>query len=115
MSYLDFEIGFWHPFGPHGRETPTHILERKRREIEANGYTLWSFQYRTMLLDWHRELASTKTPEYSHFAPIAGQRSIRLALERLMVLALSKSSIRRRERVATDAESNKDSPSIPTR
>jgi hypothetical protein len=67
VSYQGFGIGFWHPFGPHGRETPTQILERKRREIEANGYTLWSFQYRTMLLDWHRELASTKTPEVFAF------------------------------------------------
>ena len=67
MSYLDFEIGFWHPFGSHGRETPDQIIQRKRRETEANGYTLWSFQYRTMLLDWHRELASANPPHVFAF------------------------------------------------
>jgi len=32
------------------------IIERKRAEILANGWTLWSFTYRPMLADWHREL-----------------------------------------------------------
>ena len=58
MTYAEFQIGFWHPFGPHGKETPEHIIERKRWEIEANGWTLWSFQYRPMLDAWHRELSS---------------------------------------------------------
>ena len=35
-----------HPFGPHGRETPEQILDPKRSEIAANGWTLWPFQYR---------------------------------------------------------------------
>ena len=39
-------IGFWHPFGVHGGETREHIIKRKRSEIENNGWTLWSFQYR---------------------------------------------------------------------
>jgi hypothetical protein len=53
-----FEIGFWHPFGPHGLETPEQILERKQGEIRANGWTLWSFQYRTpsSLEAWSRAL-----------------------------------------------------------
>lgn len=60
MSFPVFEIAFWHPFGPHGKETPDDIIERKRREIKANGWTLWSFQYRQMLDAWHRELSSTR-------------------------------------------------------
>jgi hypothetical protein len=55
-DYTKFEIAFWHPFGPHGRETPKEIIQRKRAEIENNGWTLWSFQYRPMLKDWRREL-----------------------------------------------------------
>ena len=53
---LSFEIGFWHPFGPHAGETADEILERKRREIHTNGWTLWSFQFRNSLRDWFREL-----------------------------------------------------------
>lgn len=60
MDYEQFDIAFWHPFGPHGRETPKDIIERKRAEIAANGWTLWSFQHRLMLDDWHRELASAE-------------------------------------------------------
>lgn len=60
MNYLSFGIGIWHPFGPHGRETPEQIIERKRAEIERNGWTFWSFQYRTTALlgEWYRELSS---------------------------------------------------------
>ncbi|MBI4459472.1 MAG: hypothetical protein HY648_05385 [Acidobacteria bacterium] len=60
MNYEKFEIAFWHPFGPAARETPEEIIKRKRDEIGANGYTLWSFQYRRMLVDWHRELSAAK-------------------------------------------------------
>ena len=56
MSYSRFQIGFWHPFGPHGRESVEQILKRKRREIGQNGWTLWSFQRRRMLDDWLREI-----------------------------------------------------------
>jgi hypothetical protein len=56
-----FKIGIWHPFGPHGRETPEQIIERKRVEITANGWTFWSFQYRRpeVLAAWYRELSVT--------------------------------------------------------
>jgi hypothetical protein len=46
MSYSDFKVGIWHPFGPHGLETVDQIIKRKRQEIEHNGWTFWSFQYR---------------------------------------------------------------------
>jgi hypothetical protein len=35
VNYAEFDIGFWHPFGPHGGETPEDIIERKRAEIAA--------------------------------------------------------------------------------
>lgn len=56
QSYMRFEIGFWHPFGPHGRETPDEIIKRKQAEVLSNGWTLWSFQPRKTLIDWYREL-----------------------------------------------------------
>ncbi len=61
-NWEDFEYGFWHPFGQHGRESPSDIIHRKRRETEKNGWTLWSFQYRRpeTLDDWYRELSSAK-------------------------------------------------------
>ena len=60
VNYTNFKMGFWHPIGPHGGETRERIIERKREEIDANGWTLWSFQYRLMLDDWHRELFAAK-------------------------------------------------------
>ena len=65
MNWDEFELGFWHPFGEHGRESPLDIIHRKRSEIEKNGWTLWSFQYRTpeTLRDWCRELSATKSGE----------------------------------------------------
>lgn len=56
MNLTDFRIGFWHPFGPHSSESANDIIERKAREIAANGWTLWSFQYRRMLDDWRGHL-----------------------------------------------------------
>ena len=59
MSYTKFNVALWHPFGPHGDEGPQEIIKRKRIEIETNGWTLWSFQYRKeeMLKKWHHELS----------------------------------------------------------
>lgn len=56
----NFEIGFWHPFGPHGEETAEGIIARKRKEIQANDWTLWSFQYRTKdtLESWFKKIAA---------------------------------------------------------
>jgi len=34
---------FWHCFGIHAGEKPDEIIDRKRREIDATGWTLWSF------------------------------------------------------------------------
>ncbi len=63
MSYTNFEIAFWHPFGPHAGEATEQIIERKRAEIQANGWTLWSFQFRRMLGAWHDELSVAERNE----------------------------------------------------
>ena len=55
-----FKIGFWHPFGPHGGETPEEIINRKRTEITKNGWTLWSFQSRNTLKIWYEEIEKIK-------------------------------------------------------
>ena len=57
---LKFEIGFWHPFGPHAGETAEQIIKRKRIEISKNGWTLWSFQFRNTLRTWFREIEKLK-------------------------------------------------------
>jgi hypothetical protein len=62
MDYNQFRIGFWHPFGPHGKESPESIIARKREEIKSNGWTLWSFQQRRILEAWHREIVSHGEP-----------------------------------------------------
>jgi len=56
---LGFTFGFWHPFGTHAGEPRDAILARKRREIEANGWTLWSFQHRRTLDMWRGLLPSS--------------------------------------------------------
>lgn len=58
MAFEDFDLAFWHPFGPHGKETPNEILQRKQREVEVNGWTLWSFQHRPMIKHWYGELSA---------------------------------------------------------
>jgi hypothetical protein len=62
LSWEDFELGFWHPFGVHCRESPEEIINRKRSETDKNGWTLWSFQYRRpeALDEWYRELSFAK-------------------------------------------------------
>lgn len=58
IENMKFEIGFWHPFGPHAGEEVEDIIKRKQKEIKENGWTLWSFQHRTKdTLDaWHKEI-----------------------------------------------------------
>ena len=56
VEKLKFEIGFWHPFGPHAGETAEEIIKRKQDEIKKNGWTLWSFQFRKTLGLWHQEI-----------------------------------------------------------
>lgn len=64
MNIATFDIAMWHPFGPHGLESADQILERKKKEISANGWTLWSFQYRRpeVLAAWSAELTRSARP-----------------------------------------------------
>jgi hypothetical protein len=73
MSVAVFRIGVWHPFGPHGRECPEHIIDRKRGEIAINGWTLWSFQYRRpdVLQAWVRELSAADSLPVVAFCSIS--------------------------------------------
>ncbi len=43
FPWADFELGFWHPFGPYTGRSVASILEWKRDEAEQYGWTLWSF------------------------------------------------------------------------
>src|SRR4030066_784055 len=52
MDWNEFNVGFWHPFGSHASESRDSILARKAREIQNNGWTLWSFQHRKTLEVW---------------------------------------------------------------
>ena len=63
MDLTEFVIGGWHPFGPHGGEQPQEIIDRKRREVALNGWTLWSFQFRSVeaLTAWEKEMSSPNT------------------------------------------------------
>ncbi len=58
-------IAIWHPFGFHGKESPEKILSRKRQEILANGWTLWSFRHMTCqtIKMWMQEINNEK-PEH---------------------------------------------------
>jgi hypothetical protein len=64
MDPRTFGAGVWHPFGPHGGESPEQIIDRNQRAIAANGWTLWSFQYRRpeVLAAWCRELSDASPP-----------------------------------------------------
>jgi hypothetical protein len=72
VNYAAFGIGFWHPFGPHGGETTAQILQRKVKEIAENGWTLWSFQHRTMLDAWQGHLISAAPEEVLVFCSAGG-------------------------------------------
>lgn len=58
--YPEFEMGFWHPLGAHGGEMPHEILKRKLDEIQMNGWTLWSFQFRHTNSLWFKEIEKFK-------------------------------------------------------
>lgn len=70
MTYLDFEMAFWHPFGPHSGESAEEILDRKAKEAASNGWTLWSFRALAklpmgMFDKWHRELSQATSEIYA--------------------------------------------------
>jgi hypothetical protein len=60
----EFEIGFWHPFGPYTGLTPEQVLKWKRGEVARFGWTLWSFAYSPTAATWLRGLSQVKGPVY---------------------------------------------------
>lgn len=70
MTYLDFEMAFWHPFGPHSGESAEGILDRKGAEAASNGWTLWSFgvlprPHKPLFDKWCHELSKTTSDIYA--------------------------------------------------
>lgn len=53
MPDREFEYAFVHRFGRHGNEEGREIINRKREEIESEGWTLWAFRHRPGLEDAH--------------------------------------------------------------
>jgi len=68
-KYTNFNLAFWHPFGTHAKETTLKIIKRKTEEIEANGWTLWSFQHRrpSTLKHWYQQLAGISSDVFVLF------------------------------------------------
>ncbi|MCX6718623.1 MAG: hypothetical protein NTY81_03445 [Candidatus Staskawiczbacteria bacterium] len=69
MSEINFKIGFWHPFGPHGYkengevESREEIIDRKEKEIKKNkGWTLWAFSEKRdeTINQWRKEIGKNK-------------------------------------------------------
>ena len=54
----EFEIGFWHPFGPYTGKSPTEILKWKGSEAETYGWTFWTFAYSSSADRWLAQLTS---------------------------------------------------------
>jgi len=59
----DFELGFWHPFGPYMDRSVDVILALKGGEAERCGWTLWSFAS-CDLMAWHQQLIGIAGPVY---------------------------------------------------
>jgi hypothetical protein len=53
-------VSFWHPVGPHGRESLESIVQRKRADTATHGFTYWSFAAARpeRVFAWRKELAA---------------------------------------------------------
>ena len=51
----DFDMGFWHPFGPYAGLSAESILKWKSEEVERHGWTIWSFA-RSFPEHWVKQL-----------------------------------------------------------
>jgi hypothetical protein len=58
----NFQMGFWHPFGPYTGLTTDQVLEWKRSETERYGWTFWSFAYSPSADAWLRRLNEATGP-----------------------------------------------------
>jgi hypothetical protein len=61
----DFEIGFWHPFGPYTGLSPDQVLAWKSGETERHGWTFWSFAYSASADAWIDALNNATGPVFT--------------------------------------------------
>ena len=60
-----FELGFWHPFGPYTGLSVSEIVQWKRGEAERFGWTLWSFAYSPSARVWQEMLTGFDRPVFA--------------------------------------------------
>lgn len=70
----EFEVGFWHPFGPYTGLTTQQVLEWKHGETERYGWTFWSFAYSPTADVWLRHLAKAAGPVFALCSHSPGAR-----------------------------------------
>lgn len=61
----EFQMGFWHPFGPYTGLSTREILEWKRDETNRYGCTFWSFAYSPTADIWLAHLKEAKGQVYA--------------------------------------------------
>jgi hypothetical protein len=59
-----FNLGFWHPFGPHTGLTETEIVSWKHGETQQFGWTFWSLVYSPTAHFWLHALSDVKGPVF---------------------------------------------------
>jgi hypothetical protein len=77
-----FELGFWHPFGPYTGLSTDEVLEWKGGEVERHGWTFWSFVYSSSADLWLDLLAKAQSPVFA-LALIAPAPGIQIATRAL--------------------------------
>jgi len=70
----NFQIGFWHPFGPYTGLSAAQVLDWKSCEVERHGWTLWSFVYSSSAAAWLDLLADVQGPVYALCSDSPGAR-----------------------------------------
>jgi hypothetical protein len=69
-----FDIGFWHPFGPYTGLSTDQVLDWKASEVERNGWTFWSFVYSSSADQWLDLLAKAQGPVFALCSHSPGAR-----------------------------------------
>ena len=61
----EFQVGFWHPFGPYTGLTTQQVLDWKQEETVRHGWTFWSFAYSPTADVWLRLLSRETGPVFA--------------------------------------------------
>ena len=61
IPWDDFQLGFWHPFGPYTGLSVGAILRWKQDEVQRHGWTFWSFAY-SRVAEWVELLGKSSAP-----------------------------------------------------